>query len=144
MLILLSGQWAAASPNFVLTFMGLVSFNEIQREQATLLQAFPDRHLILSSGLSKVTFNGVPTMDPESGMIFTEDTLLSEVRCNPICSDLHIILQLHWIWPTQFIVGLHSSISFAFLDLDGSLTEGLSYLHLAMFGKEITFKKWAA
>jgi hypothetical protein len=67
---------------------------------------------------------------------------LSEIRRNPICSDLHIILQPYWIWPPQLIVGPHSSVFFAFLDPDGSLTQGLARSHLAMFSKEITFKKW--
>ena len=143
-LVLLSGRWASASQNFVLTFAGMVPFDTIQRDQAMLVQAFPSGQMIPSSGLSKVTFNGVPTIDPETGAIFTAEKLLSEVRRNPICSDLQIILQPRWIRPPELILGPHSSVSFAFLDPDGLLTQGLSRAHLAMFGKEITFKKWLA
>jgi hypothetical protein len=75
-LILLSGRWAAAAVNFVLTFAGSVPFNDLLREQAVLLQAFPEGHLILLSGLLKVTFNRVPTKDPETEMTFLEGKLL--------------------------------------------------------------------
>jgi hypothetical protein len=36
LLVLLSGQWASASQNFVLTFAGMVPFDTIQRNQVTL------------------------------------------------------------------------------------------------------------
>ena len=88
LLVLLLGWWALASQNFILTFTGMVPFDTIQRDQAMLVQAFPSGQMIPSLGLSKVTFNGVPTIDLETRAIFTAKKLLSEVRCNPICTDL--------------------------------------------------------
>jgi hypothetical protein len=138
-LVLLSGWWAVSSPNFVLMFVGIIPFNTIQGEQAALLQAFLEGHLIPSLGISKVTFNGVPTRDPKTESLFTDDKLLSEVKRNLIYADLHIFLQPHWIHPPQLVTGPHSSISFAFFDPNGKITQDLAQLHL---GKEITFKKW--
>jgi hypothetical protein len=70
--------------------------------------------------------NGVPTRDPESNDFFTADQLLSEVRRNLICSDLHIILQPRWLRPQQSIFSANSSISFAFLDPAGSITQAMA------------------
>jgi hypothetical protein len=54
------------------------------------------------------------------------------------------ILQPRWLRPHQFIQGPHSSLSFAFLDPDGTYTRHMAKAHLAIFSKKITFKKWLA
>jgi hypothetical protein len=100
--------------------------------------------LVPSSGLSKVTFNGVPTTDLATKEVFLEQQLLSKVKCNLICLDLHFILQLCWLCPAQSLTSPFSSISFAFLDPDGTITQVMVQSHLVMFGKAITLKKWQA
>jgi hypothetical protein len=140
-LLLLSGCWSAAT-NFVLTFAGLIPFMAIQKEAKTLTQPFPDVTLVPSKGLSKVTFNRVPTKDMQVNDFFNDQQLLCEVRCNPICVDLQFILLPWWLHPTQLETGPFSSLSFAFLDPNGSITLIMSKSHLAMFGKVITFKRW--
>jgi hypothetical protein len=140
-LVLLSGHWSATS-NFVLTFTGLIPFTNILRESQTLTQPFPGANLVPSTGLSKVTFNGVPTRDLDVNEFFTELQLLSKVRCNLICSDLLFFLQPQWLCLTQPSTGPFSSLSFTFLDPNGSITQAMVTLHLAMFSKAITFKRW--
>jgi hypothetical protein len=142
-LLLLSGCWSTAL-NFVLTFANSVPYSDILKEAQTLRQPFPGATLVPSSGLSKVTFNGVPTTDPATKEVFSGQQLLSEVRCNPICSDLHFILQPRWLRLAQSLTGPFSSISFAFLDPDGTITQAMMQSHLAMFRKAITLKKWQA
>jgi hypothetical protein len=140
-LILLSGHWSTVS-NFTLTFAGSIPFSDILKEAEMLMQPFPGATLVLSVGLSKVTFNRVPTRDPDVNEFFTAQQLLSKVKQNPLCTDLQFMLQPCWMWPTQPEMGPFSSISFTFLDPDGSIMQAMSRSHLAMFGKAITFKKW--
>jgi hypothetical protein len=140
-LVLLSGRWSTTS-NFVLTFAGSIPFTDILRESQTLTQPFPGANLVPSAGLSKVTFNGVPTRDPDVNEFFTELQLLSEVRRNPICSDLLFFLQPRWLRLTPTLNRPFLKPSFAFLDPDGSITQAMVTSHLAMFGKAITFKRW--
>jgi hypothetical protein len=140
-LILLSGRWSS-SANFMLTFIGTIPYVDILKESQILTQAFPRALLVPSTGLSKVTFNGVPTRDPDMTKFYTDQQLLSEVLHNPICTKLHFILQPCWLRPTQPSTGPLSSFSFTFLDPDGSITQAMARSHLAMFGKAITFKKW--
>jgi hypothetical protein len=140
-LILLSGCWSTAS-KFVLTFAGLITFSDILKETEMLTQPFPGATLVPSTGLSKVSFNRVPTRDPDANKCFTAQQLLSKVKWNPLCTDLQFMLQPCWMQPTQPEMGPFSSISFAFLDPDSSIMQAMSRSHLAMFGKAITFKKW--
>jgi len=49
-----------------------------------------------------------------------------------------------WVRRPEDITGDTSSISFAFIDRDGSITQTMKKAHLAMFGKPITFAKWVS
>jgi hypothetical protein len=142
-LTLLSGCWSLLA-NFMLTFAGSVPYMDVLEEVQTLRQPFPGSTLVPSSGLSKVTFNRVPTRDPETVGVYSEQQLLSKVLHNLACSELHYIMQPHWLCPPHSLVGQFSSISFAFLDPNGGITQTLMRSHLAMFGKAITPKTWQA
>jgi hypothetical protein len=142
-LAILSGCWSL-SANFVLTFAGSVPYIDMLEEAQMLRQLFPGSTLVPSSGLSKVMFNRVPTRDPETAGVYAEQQLLSEVLRNLACLELHYIMQPHWLRPPHSLVGQFSSISFTFLDPDGSITRTLMRSHLAMFGKAITPKRWQA
>jgi hypothetical protein len=128
--------------NFVLTFAGLIPFVNIQSEAQTLAQPFPGSTLIPTVSLSKVTFNGILVIDLDTNKPYSDQQLISEILHNPICSDLHFLLQPHWLHPTPSLTGPFSSLSFAFLDPNGSTTQIMAQSHLAMFKKAITFKKW--
>jgi hypothetical protein len=91
-----------------------------------------------------VIFNGVLARDPKSGTIYLSDCLLEEVKCNPLCSNLHFVLPLQWVCLAECVTRPHSTFSFAFLDLEGDVSCTMAHTHLAMFGKAITFKKWWA
>jgi hypothetical protein len=125
-----------------ITFAGSVPFQDLLEASATLTQPFPGAILTPCSGWSRVTFNGVPALDPETGLIYSDACLLEEMRRNPLCANLHFVLLPRWVRPPDRISGMHSSFSFAFLDPDGSTTRTMARTHLAMFGKAITFKKW--
>ena len=109
---------------------------------ATLTQPFPGAILTPCSGWSRVTFNGVLALDPKSGTVYSDDCLLEEIKCNPICTNLHYVFHPRWVCPPNQITGMHSTFSFVFLDPEGSITQTMAHTHLAMFGKAITFKKW--
>jgi hypothetical protein len=141
-LILLSGRWASYTNNFVFTFAGEVPFQDVLQVARQVTQPFPGARLVPATGWSRVTFNGVPTRDPESGSIYSSDRLLEEVKRNPLCSDLHFVLPPRWVRPAERINGPHSTFSFAFLDPEGDISLTMAHTHLAMFGKAITFKKW--
>jgi hypothetical protein len=81
--------------NFVLTFVGSIPFVNIQSEAQTLAQPFPGSTLIPTVGLSKVTFNGIPVIDPDTNKPYSEQQLISKILHNPICFDLHFLLQPH-------------------------------------------------
>jgi hypothetical protein len=87
-------------------------------------------------------FNGVPVMDLDTNKPYLEQQLISEISHNPICSNLHFLLQPRWLCPTPSLTTHYSSFSFAFLDPDGSITQTMAQSHLAMFGKAVTLKKW--
>jgi hypothetical protein len=141
-LVLLSGRWASYTNNFVFTFAGIIPFQDLLEVSGHLLQPFPGATLVPVSGWSRVTFNGVPAFDPDTGEVYSSDRLLDEVKHNPLCSDLHIIFPPCWVRLAGCISGQHSSFSFAFLDLEGSTSCTMACTYLAMFRKAITFKKW--
>ena len=124
------------------TFAGTVPFGELLEASTHLTQPFPGATLVPCSGWSRVTFNGVPAFDPESGEVYSGDRLLEESKRNPLCANLHVVLPPRWVCLAERITGQHSSFSFAFLDPDGGITHLMARTHLAMFGKAITFKKW--
>jgi hypothetical protein len=97
--------------------------------------------LIPTAGLSKVTFNSILVMDLDTNKPYLKQQPISKISHNPICSDLHFLLQLYWLHPTPSLTGPFSSFSFAFLDPNGSTTQAMAGFHLAMFRKAITFKK---
>ena len=80
----------------------------------------------------------------KSNTKYTNKQLLEEVTRNPICAKLHFILIPAWVRKPEYITRDASSISFAFIDKDGSNTQAMKKLHLAMFGKLITFAKWVS
>jgi hypothetical protein len=91
-LTLLSGHWASYSNNFVFTFAGMVPFKDLLDVSDHLTQPFPSSCLVPMSGWSQVTFNGVPAFNPKSNEVYSSDHLLNEIKCNPLCSNLHFIL----------------------------------------------------
>jgi hypothetical protein len=124
------------------TFAGNVPYQDLLTVSDHLVQPFPRSRLVPISGWSWVTFNGILAFNPESEEVYTSDHLLEEVKCNPLCSDLHFLLPPRWMRPSAHISGRHSSFSFAFLDPDDNISHAMSQTHLAMFGKVITFRKW--
>jgi hypothetical protein len=103
------------------------------------MQPFPDTTLIPSTGLSKVTFNRVPTGDPDMNEFFMVHQLLSKVKHNLSCTDLQFIMLLHWLCPTQLETGSFSSIFFTFLDSDRSIMHTMLKSYLAMFRMHLPF-----
>jgi hypothetical protein len=143
-LVLLSGRWVTYTDNFVFTFAGSTPYSRILEASEIILQPFPEAALIPCSGWSRVTFNGVPTSDPEGRGPYSEAQLLEELARNPICADLMIVLPPRWVRAVELFTSPHSSISFAFHDPDGEITRMMAHAPLAMFGRAVTFKKWLA
>ena len=141
---LLSGRWATHTHNYVYTFAGNIPFTKITQIAHILLQPFPNGVLAPCAGWSRVIFHGTPVSDPDSDAMYTNEQLLEEVVRNPICAKLHFVLTPAWVRRPEHITSDTSSISFAFIDKDGTITQTMKKAHLAMFGKPVTFAKWVS
>ena len=94
---LLSGRWATHTHNYVYTFAGNVPFTKITQIAHILLQPFPNRVLTPCAGWSQVIFHRTPVSNPDCNAMYTNEQLLEEVVCNPICAKLHFILAPTWV-----------------------------------------------
>jgi hypothetical protein len=126
LLILLSGWWASYTNNFVFTFIGAVPFQDLLSISDHLTQPFPASRLVLASGWSWVTFNGVLVWDPTTDEAYSSACLLDEVKRNLLCADLHFMLLPQWVHPAECIKGPYSSFSFTFLDLEGDISRTMA------------------
>ena len=94
---------------------------------------------------SRLLLNRVPTGLTDDHGAYTPDTCHKAlVAENPSYASLHITQRPSWVKnPTSYNSGSMSSLSFAFEDLDGSLTlKLLSEKELYIFGNVATIKKW--
>jgi hypothetical protein len=95
-----------------------------------------------SLGWTRFIVNGVPTWDEEAYVVFGPQALLEEARTLPGLRKATFAMQPRWLRPAGSIEGDYSSITFAISDPDGAITNILLNNRAALFGKDVSVRKW--
>jgi hypothetical protein len=140
-----AGRWSISprsKGNFVYSFDGNVPFDIIKSYEHLLLSPLGGTgELCPSMGWTRFLANGVPVWD-ESETAFTPSALLEEVRALPGLKRVFFAMQPRWLTHTDRIHTPYSSVTFAISDPDGSISATLINSRAALFGKEVTIRKW--
>jgi len=140
-----AGRWSInprSKGNFVYSFDGCIPFDIITSYEHILLGPFQGAgQLRPSLGWTRLLAHGVPTRD-NADFIFGPEELLREVRTMPGLKKAHLAMEPRWLKPVGGINSMYSTITFAISDPDGTITNALSHGRAALFGKEVTIRKW--
>ena len=138
---LLSGRWSSQlSSNFVLTFAGTPSIDDIVRFSKTLCSPFgPGSSLVPQRGFTRVIIHSVLVVY-SNGVRPSPKILSREIAQNETCKGLHVVQQPKWLRSTLEAEKLQSSVLFAFLDEDGSCLRCLTSNPIFMFGAPCVVK----
>jgi hypothetical protein len=82
----------------------------------------------------------IPFIDND-GMVFGPDELLTEVCSLPGLKKAFFAMKPRWLRPIGLITTSYSLITFAFSDLDSSISNTLIKGRPALFGKEVKIQK---
>lgn len=140
-----AGRWSISprsKGNFVYSFDGNVPFDVIKSYEHILLQPFGGYGgLCPSMGWTRFLVNGVPVWNDED-LPFSPNTLLEETRLLPGLKKAYFAMEPRWLTHTDRISSLYSSVTFAISDPDGTLANTLLNNRAALFGKEVSVRKW--
>ena len=131
---LIGGRWSSqSSSNFVLTFGGQPSNDDILSLREVFYDFFgPGSLLLPAKGYTRVLFNLVPI--PSLPLPSPSD-LLTELGLNPVCQGLTIVAPPRWVNADKVTsASRHGSITFAFIDPDGSRLSNIKWSPLCLFG----------
>ena len=131
---LIGGRWSSqSSTNFVLTFGGQPSNDDVLSLREIFYDFFGPGSLILpAKGYTRILFNLVPI---PSFPLPSADDLIHEMSYNPVCQDLTIVSPPHWVNSNKLSESSrHGSISFAFIDPDGSRLANIKRAPPCLFG----------
>jgi len=123
---LLGGRWSSQlSSNFVLTFSGMPSNDDVLKFSSILCSPFGlGSSIIPQKGFTCVIVHSVPIVY-SNGVRPDSKRLSSELARNEACVGLQVIQQPKWLCSTLTTEQTQSSIIFAFLDKDGSRLQRL-------------------
>ena len=140
---LLSGRWSLAlNHNFVLTFAGHPTNDQVYKYRSVLTSPFgPGATLVPQSGYTRIMLHGVPLARRQDGSPETSLTLLRELQRNTVCEDLLIVVAPTWAIRNDHPGKSHASVSFAYIDIDGSLTQRMIRHPPSLFGATTTAEK---
>jgi hypothetical protein len=140
-----AGRWSISprsKGNFVFSFDGNVPFDIIKSYEHILLSPLGDAGVLCPSmGWTRFLANGVPVHDNDD-LPFGPGALLEEVRTLPGMKKVFFAMHPRWLTHPERIYTPYSSITFAISDPDGSLSSTLINNRAALFGKEVTIRKW--
>ena len=131
---LIGSRWSSqSSTNFVLTFGGQPSNNDILSLREVFYDFFgPGSPLLPAKGYTRILFNLVPI---PSLPLPSPSALLAELGLNPVCQGLTIVAPPHWVNADKVTpASRHGSISFAFIDPDGSRLSNIKRSPPCLFG----------
>ena len=133
------------SYNFVLTFNGNPSHNEVLRLRSVFTKVFRPHHTITPSrGYTQVTMGFVPTMrEIATDPLPSPQSLCREFSRNEVMKDLIIFGEPYWLTARNPENRL-GSISFAFLDEDGSRLKDMTRNPPFMFGRQTRIRKFVS
>jgi len=141
LITLLSGRWSSQLfSNFVLTFLGTLSNDDVLKFSSTLCSPFgPGSSLVPQRGFTWVIVHSVPIVY-SNGVRLDSKTLSAELARNEACVGLQVIQQPKWLRSTLTAEQTQSSILFAFLDEDGSRLKRLISQPVFLFGAPCAVK----
>jgi len=137
---LIGGRWTSqTSRNFVLTFNGNPSLNDVLRLRSTFARVLGLHYSIVPSrGYTRVVLNSVPTMRESLGTPLPSAAALhTELACNSGLKDLILLGEPYWL-TARHPNARHGSISIAFLDPDGSRLKDILRNPPFLFGNRTT------
>ena len=140
-----AGRWSInprSKGNFVYSFDGCIPFDIVASYEHILLGPFQGSgQLRPSLGWMHLLAHGVLTKD-NADIVFSPEELLREVRTMPGLKKAHLAMEPRWLKPVGEINSAYSTITFAVSDPDGTITNTLSHDRAALFGKEVTIRRW--
>ena len=137
---LIGGRWTSqTSRNFVLTFNGDPSLDDVLRLHSTFARVLgPHYSVVPSRGYTRVVLNSVPTMRKSLGASLPSTAALCvELSCNVGLKDLILLGDLYWL-TARHPNARHGSISVAFLDPDGLRLKDIMHNPPFLFGNRTT------
>ena len=141
-----AGRWSInprSKGNFVFSFDGNVPFDVIKSYEHILLAPLGSiGKLCPSMGWTRFLANGVPVWEEDNYTAFSPDALLEEVRALPGLKKAYFAMQPRWLIHPDRIYTDYSSVTFAVSDPDGSIASTLISSRAALFGKEVSIRKW--
>ena len=133
---LLTGRWSSRlSHNFVLTFAGKPTNDQVYRYRAILTSPFGTAaRIIPQHGFTKVVIHSVPVERDQAGDPATTMALINELRRNPACEGLTYVNPPQWFTKDIPFEKRNSSITLAFIDEDGTRLQQLICNPPSLFG----------
>ena len=133
---LLGGRWSSSlSSNFVLTFSGTPSNDDIKRYSAVLCSPFgPGATILPQRGYTRISINFVPILFDADGNRPSSDTLANEINSNATFNGVTCVSPPKWLRATFTDGQTHSSVVLSFLDPDGSHLRRITKNPVFMFG----------
>ena len=133
---LLGGRWSSSlSSNFVLTFSGTPSNDDIKRYSAVLCSPFgPGATILPQRGYTRISINFVPILFDADGNRPSSDTLANEINSNAAFNGVTCVSPPKWLRATFTDGQTHSSVVLSFLDPDGSHLRRITKNPVFMFG----------
>ena len=140
-----AGRWSISphsKGNFVYSFEGNVPFEVIKSYEHILLAPFGGYGgLCPSMGWTRFLVNGVPVWNDDD-TAFSPNILLDEARTLPGLGKAFFAMQPRWLTHVDRISSAYSSVTFAISDPDGTISNTLLSNRAALFGKEVSVRKW--
>lgn len=133
---LLGGHWSSSlSSNFVLTFSGTPSNNDIRCYSAILCSPFGPGATILSQcSYTHISINFVPIILNADGNRLSSDTLANKINSNTTFNGVTCVSPPKWLHATFTDGQTQLSIVLSFLDLDRSILHYITKNPVFMFG----------
>ena len=136
----IGGPWTSQmSHNFVLTFNGSPSLDEVLHLRSIFIRVFgPHYSIVPSKGYTCVVLNSVPTMREAAGNpLPSAAALRAEHSANSGLKDLIMFGDLFWLM-ARHPNARHGSISLAFFDPDGTCLKDIMRNPPFLFGNRTT------
>ena len=133
---LLGGRWSSSlSSNFVLTFSGTPSNDDIKRYSAVLCSPFgPGTTILPQRGYTRISINFVPIILDADGNRPSSDTLTNEINSNATFNGITCVSPPKWLRATFTDGQTQPSVVLSFLDPDGSILRRITKNPVFMFG----------
>ena len=132
---LLGGRWSSSlSSNFILTFAGTPSNDDIKRYSAVLCSPFgPGVSILPQRGYTHISINFVPIILDSNGNRPSSDNLANEINANATFNSVTCVSPPKWLHATFTDRQTHSSIVLSFLDPDSSILRRITKNPVFMF-----------